>query len=159
MSSACARSKIGQNRLSSRKTSLARPWIIAPLKPSLVVRSSSSAAAFGSLVGSAAKPANRVGFAATTAWRRSLTRCVTSTASAPESFCAEGAPWDRTLHVDPGLVHLLKAQLAGGHRDAAGLFFRFQHGVRGKSAQRTVARRLRLRALHHTLIRDTTSAI
>src|SRR6266566_878680 len=106
-SSACARSKIGQNRLSSTKTPLASPWIIAPLKPSLVVRSSSSAAAFGSLVGSAAKAANRVGLAATTAWRRSLTRRVTSIASAPESFCAEGAPWDRIC-----LVHFLEAHFA-----------------------------------------------
>jgi len=44
----------------------ASPWIIAPLKPSLVTqRSSSSAAAAGSLVGSAAKPAKRFGAVAT----------------------------------------------------------------------------------------------
>ncbi len=33
--------------------------------------------------------------AVTTAWSRSFTRRVRSTASEPESFCADGAPWER----------------------------------------------------------------
>src|SRR5256886_2598173 len=55
---------------------LARPWIMGPLKPSSVVRSSSSAAAFGSLVGSAEKAPKRLGLALTAACSRSLTRRV-----------------------------------------------------------------------------------
>ena len=49
--------------------------------------------------------------AVTTAWSRSFTRRVRSTASEPESFCADGAPMGEDLHVDPGLVHFLDAHL------------------------------------------------
>ena len=112
-SSSCARSKIGQKRLSSSHWPLERPWIIAPLKPSRVTaRSSSSAAAFGSAVGSAAKPSNRLG-----GGLHDLQEPVV------------GAPRDRDrglgvhalrggrrvrqhLHVDAGFVHLADAQLA-----------------------------------------------
>ena len=83
---------------------------MAPLKPSSVtVRSSSSAAASGTAVGSAAKAAKRVGCVAIVAASRSLTPRVTATAISAGSFCAAGGAVREHLHVDLGLVHFLEA--------------------------------------------------
>ena len=68
---------------------------MAPLKPSLTVRSSSSAAASGTAVGKAAKAAKR-GLPATTACSRSLTRRVKAAAVSAGSFCVDGAPCEIT---------------------------------------------------------------
>ena len=69
---------------------------MAPLKPSFAVRSNSSAAASGTAVGSAAKPAKRVGFLATIAARRSLTRVAIAGAVSAGNFCVDGAPCEST---------------------------------------------------------------
>src|SRR6476469_9938715 len=74
---------------------LVRPWIIAPLKPSFVtVRSSSSAAAFGSGVGRMPKAVKRFGLAFTISARRSFV----------------WRAMREYLHVDARFVHFLDAQ-------------------------------------------------
>ena len=70
---------------------------MAPLKPWVpTARSSSSAAAAGLAVGSAAKAAKRFGLAAQILASRSLTPRVRSTAMSAPSFWVEGAPCEST---------------------------------------------------------------
>ena len=91
---------------------LASPWIIAPLKPSLVVRSSSSAAAFGSLVGRAAKAAKRFGLAAHDGVEPVIDApCKVGRVVAGELLRRWRAVRE-DLHVDARLVHFLEAHLA-----------------------------------------------
>ena len=73
-------------------------------------RSSSSAAASGSAVGSAANPAKRFGLVATISASRSLT-CARQFDRVPaEIFCMRRRAMRQHLDVDAGLVHLLEAQ-------------------------------------------------
>src|SRR6516165_9476237 len=84
------------------KNPLVSPFTIAPLKPSLpTVRSSSSAAALGLAVGSAAKAANLSGWARTASLRRSLARRANGTAVSASSFWSPGIVCDNTCRSMP----------------------------------------------------------
>ena len=84
------------------KNPLVSPFTIAPLKPSLpTVRSSSSAAALGLAVGSAAKAANLSGWARTASTRRSLARRANGTAVSASSFWSPGIVCDNTCRSMP----------------------------------------------------------
>src|SRR4029450_11997745 len=118
-SRAWARSKMDQNRLSSKNTPLVNPWTMAPLNPSWVtVRSSSSAAALGSGVGRAAKAANRSEWGGI-AWgggavTRGGARVVGFAGQPPGRLCIQTLGQRRAmrdhLDIDARLVHLLEAE-------------------------------------------------
>src|SRR6185503_4199969 len=94
----------------SRNSPFDMPCSIAPLKPSLVTaRSSSSAAAFGSTVGSAAKAAKRLGLAG------QVGRDVGA------EFLGRRGAVRQHLNVDAGLVHFLEAQAAEVEKPLVGL--------------------------------------
>ena len=97
-------SSSGANLASSRNAPLEPRVLLTrpPAKPrSPVARSSSSAAAYGSAVGSVAKPASRPGFARTAAASRSLASRARASASAPSSACAAGATCEMTWRSMP----------------------------------------------------------
>ena len=55
--------------------------------------------------------------AVTTAWSRSFTRRVRSTASEPESFCADGAPWERTcMSIPASSISLMRTSPRSSRR-------------------------------------------
>ena len=73
-----------------------------PTKPnSVTVRSNSSAAAAGSGVGRAAKPAKRSGLAWITACNRSFAGPASITAVSGSNFWVDGAPCDRIWKSTP----------------------------------------------------------
>ena len=70
---------------------------MAPLNPNLVTqRSNSATAATGSGVGSAAKAANRSGWAPTMSYSRSLALRASLTEVSASPRWVDGAPWDST---------------------------------------------------------------
>ncbi len=86
---------------------------MAPLKPCVATqRSSSSAAASGTAVGSAAKAAKRFGLAAQTLARRSLTPRGQLDRDVGGQLLGRGRAVRKHLHVDANLVHFLQPPAA-----------------------------------------------